>query len=125
MHHDMNMYWEGGGNGVVLHSLSLGNWTDGSKQLHAPKCSPMAKELRYSLVTGCVVFEVSLNTEQENLLLMPQIQSLSPIRSASSLPTITIKLCRNSDDEESEVGKGVAGRGRDLNESILQKSSWR
>jgi hypothetical protein len=80
----------------------------------------MANELPYSLVRGCVVFEVSLDTAEENLLLMPQIRSRSLVRSAPSLPTITGRLCRISDEEESEIGKAVGGRGRDLNESIYQ-----
>jgi hypothetical protein len=80
----------------------------------------MAKELLYSLVRGCVVFEVSVDTVEGNLLLMPQIRSLPLIHSAPSLPTITGRLCRNSDEEESEVSKGVEGRFRDLSESICR-----
>jgi hypothetical protein len=80
----------------------------------------MAKELLYSVVRGCVVFEVSLDTAAEQLLLMPHIRSRFLIRSAPSLPTITGRLYRNSDEEESEVGKGVERRVRDLNESIYQ-----
>jgi len=64
----------------------------------------MAKELRCSLLRGCVGFEVSLDTVEKNLFLMPQIRSRFPVRSAPSLPTITERLCRNSDEEESEIG---------------------
>ena len=80
----------------------------------------MAKELLYSVVRGCVVSEVSLDTAEENLLLMPQIRSRSLVRSAPSLPIITGRLYRNSDEEESEVGKGVVRIVRDLNESIYR-----
>lgn len=67
-----------------------------------------------------MVFEVSLDTAAEKLFLMPQIRSRFLIRSALSLPTITGRLYRNSEEEESEVGKGVERRVRDLNESIYQ-----
>jgi len=48
----------------------------------------MAKELRYSLLRGCVVFQVSLDTAEDNLLLMPQIRSRSLFRTAPNLPTV-------------------------------------
>ena len=72
-----------------------------------------------------MVFEVSLDTSKESLLLMPQIQSRSLGRSASSLVTVMSELCRSLDDDESELGNGVEGRGRHLIERILPKSSWR
>jgi hypothetical protein len=80
----------------------------------------MTKELRYSLLRVCVVFEVSLDIAEENLLLMPQIRSRSLLSTAPSLPTVRGRLCRNSDEEKSEVGKGVEGRDRDLNKSVCR-----
>jgi hypothetical protein len=80
----------------------------------------MAKEFLYSLVRGCVVFEVGLDTVEGTLLLMSQIRSRSLVRSAPSIPTVTGRLRRDSDEEESEFGIGVERRGRDLNESTYR-----
>lgn len=75
------------------------------------------------MVRGCVFFEVSLNTVERNVLLMPLIQSRSLGRSAPSLVTVMSKICQRLDEEESVFGKGVEGRGRHLTEHIIPKSS--